>query len=280
MTKKSLGQEILILKEQVKEIEPLKQRVFELLEIVNNLKIKENNMSERFQAKEILQEAINCNICGKKFATKKKLKIHMQEMHPQKIECKNCDKVFMKKCDLEVHIKSQHQKLNDYTCDMCDKKFVLKWRFLKHQDNHNNQNRRKCHYFNNGKNCPFEEIGCMFAHEASKMCMFDEICCKTLCSYKHTSSQNQNQKSRMMCRSSGMNSRIFKTSTPKKLEYECEGCADKSECVECIVKRVREEHGWDGGVTTAQCTPTPGCSDLEASSSSASGCGGASSSFS
>jgi hypothetical protein len=36
-TKKSLGQEILILKEKVKEIEPLKQRVFELLEIVNYL---------------------------------------------------------------------------------------------------------------------------------------------------------------------------------------------------------------------------------------------------
>ena len=61
---------------------------------------------------------------------------------------------------------------------------------------------------------------------------------------------------------------------------ECEDCADKSECVECIVKRVREEHGWDGGVTTAQCTSAPGCSDLGASSSSASGCGGASSSFS
>ena len=105
---------------------------------------------------------------------------------------------FHENCDLEVHIKSQHQKLNDYICDMCDKKFVLKWRFLKHQDNHNNQNRRKCHYFNNGKNCPFEEIGCMFAHEASKICMFDEICCKKICSYKHTSSQNQKQESRKM----------------------------------------------------------------------------------
>ena len=61
---------------------------------------------------------------------------------------------------------------------------------------------------------------------------------------------------------------------------ECEDCVNKAECVECIFKRVREEHGWDGGVTTAQCTSTPGCSDLGASSSSASGCGGASSSFS
>ena len=41
-TIKSLGQEILILKEQVQEIEPLKTRVFELLEIVKNLKITEN----------------------------------------------------------------------------------------------------------------------------------------------------------------------------------------------------------------------------------------------
>jgi hypothetical protein len=73
-TKKSLGQEILTLKEQVKEIEPLKEKVFELLEIVNNLKIKENNLSERFPAKEILQEAINCYICGNIFATKKEFK--------------------------------------------------------------------------------------------------------------------------------------------------------------------------------------------------------------
>ena len=42
-TMKSLGQEILLLKEQVKEIEPLRQRVFELLETVKNLKNKEIN---------------------------------------------------------------------------------------------------------------------------------------------------------------------------------------------------------------------------------------------
>ena len=83
-----------------------------------------------------------------------------------------------------------------------------------------------------------------------------------------------------MCSHSEIKSSMFKTSTPKKMNYECEDCDYKSECVECIVKRVREEHGWDGGVTTTQCTPTPGCSNLGASSSSASGCGGASSSFS
>ena len=225
-TKKSLGQEILILKEQVKKIEPLEQRVFELLELVKNLKTKENK-SEGSSAKEIQQETTNCNKCGKAFATKKKFKKHMQEMHPSKIECKICDKVFTKNCDLEVHIRNEHQTLNDFMCDMCDKRFVLKWRFLKHQEIHKDQNRRKCHYFNNDKYCPFEEIGCMFAHEASEICMFDEICSKKLCAYKHTGSQNKNEESRKVCSYSEMKLSMFKTSTPKKMNYECEDCEDK-----------------------------------------------------
>ena len=161
----------------------------------------------------------------------------------------------MKNCELEVHIKNQHE-VKEYTCDFCDKTFVLQWRLLKHQENHTNPTWKKCHYFNNEKDCPYEEIGCMFAHEASEICKFGQMCSNKLCSYQHTSK--------------------FKTSTPKKMK-ECEDCVDKSECVECIVKRVQERHG---GVTTAPCTPTPGCWDLGSSSCSASGCGGASSSFS
>ena len=42
-TMKSLSQEILFLKEQVKEIDPLKQKVSELLEMIKNLNIKEND---------------------------------------------------------------------------------------------------------------------------------------------------------------------------------------------------------------------------------------------
>ena len=123
----------------------------------------------------------------------------MQDKHPSTIEFKNCDKVFTKNCDLEMHIKTQHKTLNEYKCDMCDKKFVLKWRFSKHEENHKNKNRRKCHYFNNEKYCPYEEIGCMFAHEASEICMFDEICSKKLCSYKHTRSQKKSQERRKVC---------------------------------------------------------------------------------
>ena len=187
-TMKSLSQEILILKEQVKEIDPLKQKVLELLEMIKNLNFKESD-EERNSVEEIQQVAIKCNICERAFATKKKLKKHNQETHPSKIECQKCDKVFMKNCELEVHIKNQHTKVEEYTCDMCDKTFVLKWRLVKHQENHNDPTRRKCHYFNNEKDCPFEEIGCMFAHEESEVCKFDQMCSKKRCSYRHTTSK-------------------------------------------------------------------------------------------
>ena len=183
---------------------------------------------------------------------------------------------------------------------MCDKTFALKWRLLKHQQNHLDHGRKKCHYFNNGGKCPFDDIGCMFAHEPSELCKFDAACRSKLCSFQHT---NHGKESHMSKKSIDidimdeqevelnedekhtykeyvmeMESSQFRTSTPKKEENECDDCSDKSECVECIVKRVRGEYG---GVTTALGTPTPGFFELESSSCSAAGCsGGASSSFS
>ena len=48
------------------------------------------------------------------------------------------------------------------------------------------ENIKKCHYFNNKKKCPFEDLGCMFAHRDSEICKFDQMCSKNLCSYKHS----------------------------------------------------------------------------------------------
>ena len=66
--------------------------------------------------------------------------------------------------------------------------------------------------------------------------------------------------------STEIESRSFETSTPKKktefLRNECEDCSNKSECVECIVRH--------GGVSTASCTPSSGCSEVESSTCSTS----------
>ena len=45
---------------------------------------------------------------------------------------------------------------------------------------------KKIHFFNNGKNCPDEDIGCKFKHKESKKCRFDENCSKNLYQFKHS----------------------------------------------------------------------------------------------
>ena len=63
--------------------------------------------------------------------------------------------------------------------------FVLNWRLKKHEELHEINYTRKCHYFNNQKVCPFEEFGCMFLHEDSGICKYGEKCNNKLCPYKH-----------------------------------------------------------------------------------------------
>ena len=50
---------------------------------------------------------------------------------------------------------------------------------------HINKNTKKCHYYNNAKKCPFEEVGCKFVHEASEKCFFLNTCSNQLCQFQH-----------------------------------------------------------------------------------------------
>ena len=159
----------------------------------------------------------------------------------------------MKNCELELHIRSKHEKVEEYECDLCEKRFVLKWRMVKHQESHRDTGRKKCHYFNNRKTCPFDEIGCMFAHETSEVCRFDKICKNKLCPFQHTITEQEKQNNDKEKIETNVTEEFnitdsddheiemeqcnFKTSTPKKRKDECEDCANQSECVECIVKR-------------------------------------------
>ena len=116
--------------------------------------------------------------------------------------------------------------------------------------------------------CPFQHT--LNKHENQNNEEQNEV--KTIEAEKFNFTENYNDHEMEMEQSN------FRTSTPKKRKDECEDCANQSECVECIVKRVQGRHG---GVTTALCTSTPGSIELGASSCSTSGCsGGAISSFS
>ena len=69
-----------------------------------------------------------------------------------------------------------------------DRQSIFQQSSLKHKTNHDNISITKCHYFNNNLTCPFEEMGCMFAHKMSDMCKFDIKCTRNLCSFGNTNS--------------------------------------------------------------------------------------------
>ena len=127
-----------------------------------------------------------------------------------------CDEKFRRNCDLELHIKSFHKVPKSF--EWCDKTFVLSWQLKKHQELHTNKMIRFCHYFNNKKECPFEELGCMFLHQNSELCKYDQVCSKQLCSYKHSKSNSKEKET-------------DQTSEEEKVyKFECEYCDFKSDC--------------------------------------------------
>ena len=135
-----------------------------------------------------------------------------------RIKCKFCDDRFDKNSELEVHIKTHHNIGDTFECEQCGKNFVLKWRLQKHQGIHKEGKIKKCHYFNNQKNCPFEELGCMFEHSFSGICKYKDKCTKILCPFQHNN---------------------------KEEDFKCKECYDVFKTETEIGKHVDEKHeGW------------------------------------
>ena len=187
--------------------------------------------------------------------------------------CTICGTSFLQNHELETE---------RFNCTKCEKEFVLKWRLKKHMSVH--ATNKYCHYYNNQKTCPFELLGCKFKHEESATCKFKN-CSNSLCQFKHemdvieeNDADNDIENVTEYIKNidklvaeyeterklGQMKSSSFKT-PKKKTEMkinDCEDCSNQPECVECIVRRVREEHG---GVSTASCTPSPWCLEMDSS---------------
>ena len=131
------------------------------------------------------ESGFKCEECGDIFLKKSLLKRHRQENHRKNVSCEECGETFDQHWKLEVHLKT-HDTIDKFTCNICQKTFQVKWRLRKHMDMHINKNVKKCHFFNNDKTCPFEEIGCKFVHEVSAICFFKDNCTNKLCPFKHS----------------------------------------------------------------------------------------------
>ena len=173
-----------MLEEKVEE----KDRKLKLMEIT----IKEN--SEKIhQLEKMLTEKrtnkpvhIDCKECGESFSSKSYLTRHIRASHPKEYKCKICEKTFLDSWKLELHSKL-HENFLPFKCNICEKEFYVNWRLKKHVQSHE-QKQKFCHFYNNGKDCPYEEIGCKFKHEAANNCKFDKNCSIKLCQFKHSQS--------------------------------------------------------------------------------------------
>ena len=170
-----LMDEINILRKEVKEVPALKKRIAVL----------EEKLAAEYNPKRTDETSKKCKICEESFSSQSFLKKHLVENHPSRIKCKKCETTFERNSDLEVHITNNHEGTDQHSCDICGKTFVLKWRLKKHTDGHNNKSQKYCHYYNNDKSCPYEEIGCKFQHQISEKCVFGQKCKNKLCQFKH-----------------------------------------------------------------------------------------------
>ena len=82
-----------------------------------------------------------------------------------------------------------HIEITPLRCNICEKQFYVQWRMKKHISSHLEQS-KFCHYYNNGKFCPYEELGCRFKHSDSRQCKYDKKCRIKLCQFKHKEETN------------------------------------------------------------------------------------------
>ena len=71
-----------------------------------------------------------------------------------------------------------------FECDECDKVFRYEQILEKHKEAEHEDVQLFCHYYNNEKECPFED-DCIFAHEDSEKVKFGGNCERNMCMFKH-----------------------------------------------------------------------------------------------
>ena len=83
---------------------------------------------------------------------------------PTKKSCNKCGETFANNFEFENHMVQVHGLDKTHACEICGKRFYLKWRMNKHRNTHGGS-RKPCKFFQDGNVCPFNEVGCKFVHE-------------------------------------------------------------------------------------------------------------------
>ena len=173
---------IVHLEEKVKQLERLEEKIKFLEDDVKRYKGYQDKETEILNGK---KENRNCRKCDLTLETTKLLKDHMKTTHSKEIKCKDCGSIFDEQWNLEKHLHQEHGNEKTFSCEHCDERFYTNWRLKKHIKSHDEGNEKFCHYYNNFKECPYKELGCMFKHARSEQCRFQDDCKNKLCQFRH-----------------------------------------------------------------------------------------------
>ena len=217
-----------------KEMEMTEKIISEKEDMVKNMEVKVDNIDKEMK--------MTKKLIGEKGDMVKKSKVKQGSAHL--VTCTLCNEIFNRIVDLEKHIQCSHENREVFQCDQCGKAFTLRWRLKKHTSLHGNKEIRACHYFNNKKECPFEEFGCKLQHVAAKECIFGLRCNNKLCPYRHSKDESdafhdtkmENAESVMEDSEYIVEKGSFATSTPQKRKFDCKECLNDTQCTDCFVR--------------------------------------------
>ncbi|XP_042855476.1 zinc finger protein OZF-like [Penaeus japonicus] len=90
------------------------------------------------------RKGLVCELCGKKFLSKSKLKTHMRVHTKEKpYSCEVCEKTFSQKQHLVTHMRV-HTEEKPYSCEVCKKAFSQKPSLLTHMRAHTKEKPYSC----------------------------------------------------------------------------------------------------------------------------------------
>ena len=155
---------------------------------LNNLKQNFDKLSaeHKILQTELISEKektkVKCNKCKVNLENVTNVKKHknVQKAKTMIFKCEKCEKEFYEEWKLRAHVKI-HNKIK---CEQCEKTFANSDIKEKHVRIAHENVKLYCHFYNNEKSCPFADK-CIFLHQHSKFCKYDELCERDLCMFKH-----------------------------------------------------------------------------------------------
>ena len=252
----SLDENVKILKER---LELNEMEIYGFKDELEDIKSKVKD--KRKEAERVMYD---CEKCKSTFVSERQLKEHLKEKHIKQSKCTLCDKTFTEHWEFEKHLKD-HGNTKEFSCLYCEKAFYTEWRLGKHMEAHNEVS-KFCHYYNNYKECPYEEFGCKFKHEESQSCRFKGRCKNPLCQFRHQ--EKEENISIWKCEEQNWNDEIcmFETKVELRLknhmlaEHEigdyfiCDECDFKVDDQGKLKEHFKVKHGKEFTVCMGNCT--------------------------